>query len=88
MAKGGSGSHWDGCEEAHHDCALAKLREAQAVIERLGELGDAALRAERAYCREMLDPASSPQSRCDAAAFKNEATSRWDAQRHTETEEG
>jgi hypothetical protein len=37
MAKGGSGSHWDGCEEAHHDCALAKLREAQAVIERLGK---------------------------------------------------
>jgi hypothetical protein len=29
MTKGGSGSHWDGCEESHHDCAIAKLRQTE-----------------------------------------------------------
>lgn len=32
MSKGDNGSHWDGCEEAHHDCALAKLRKAEAEV--------------------------------------------------------
>ena len=31
MSRGGSGSHWEGCEEAHHDCALARLREERAL---------------------------------------------------------
>lgn len=32
MANGGRGSHWTGCEEVHHDCAIAKLAAAQAEI--------------------------------------------------------
>lgn len=32
MIKGGQGSHWEGCEETHWDCKIAKLEE---EIERL-----------------------------------------------------
>lgn len=31
MTKGGEGSHWDGCEETHYDCKIAKL-EAEADV--------------------------------------------------------
>ena len=37
MSIGGNGSHWEGCETAHHDCALERLREARAEAERLRE---------------------------------------------------
>lgn len=30
--KGGQGSHWEGCEESHHDCALRLLDQALKVI--------------------------------------------------------
>jgi hypothetical protein len=62
MAKGGSGSHWDGCEEAHHDCALAKLREAQAVIERLGK--------ERDELVDMLKLAAKNEVCCPSDTFE------------------
>lgn len=32
MNKGGDGAHWAGCEEAHHDCCLAKLAAAEATL--------------------------------------------------------
>jgi hypothetical protein len=25
MIRGGDGSHWEGCEDVHHDCKIAKL---------------------------------------------------------------
>ena len=31
-ARGGNGSHWEGCEEAHHDCALRFLEEARTAL--------------------------------------------------------
>lgn len=30
MSSGGNGSHWEGCETAHHDCALVKLRKIES----------------------------------------------------------
>jgi hypothetical protein len=39
MSKGGSGSHWDGCEESHHDCAIKKLRAAEKRVEELSHVG-------------------------------------------------
>jgi hypothetical protein len=30
--EGETGSHWEGCEEAHHDCCLVKLRRAEAAL--------------------------------------------------------
>jgi hypothetical protein len=32
MAKGGGGSHWAGCHEAHHDCAAASVNEARRLM--------------------------------------------------------
>ena len=31
-ARGGNVSHWEGCEEAHHDCALRFLEEARTAL--------------------------------------------------------
>jgi len=37
MSRGGGGSHWEGCYEAHHDCALARIAELEATVEELRE---------------------------------------------------
>jgi hypothetical protein len=37
--KGGEGSHWDGCEETHFDCKIAKLEKENAKL--LVDLEDA-----------------------------------------------
>ena len=37
MSKGEHGAHWEGCEEAHHDCCLIRLRKAEGEIEELKE---------------------------------------------------
>ena len=41
---GGDGSHWDGCDETHWDCALvhltARIAELESKIARLVEAGD------------------------------------------------
>lgn len=34
MVRGGNGAHWDGCENVHWDCKIAKLERAVAELER------------------------------------------------------
>lgn len=36
--KGGHGSHWMGCEDTHHDCALARLADLRAALREIGNL--------------------------------------------------
>lgn len=63
MAKGGNGSHWEGCYEAHHDCAVAALVEARAEVERLKtdieerELGRLVLANEIVCMKPVVDAA-------------------------------
>jgi len=42
--RGGGGSHWEGCDEAHWDCKIAKLEKElvrrDETIARLKEAGD------------------------------------------------
>lgn len=33
MTRGGDGSHWDGCEESHWDCAIERLIQRVAELE-------------------------------------------------------
>lgn len=41
MARGGHGSHWDGCEEVHWDCRIKTLEEEVARLrERAAMLGE------------------------------------------------
>jgi len=32
--------HWEGCWEAHHECAIAKIKELQAELDQMQDLFD------------------------------------------------
>lgn len=60
--KGGDGSHWDGCDEVHWDCKIAKLEAENATLndasKTFAEIYDArvsALEAENKRLRSALE---------------------------------